>query len=276
MPRKIARYGWSPDRPDVRDFKFHKTFKIASPTTLPGRVDLRDRMPQVYDQGNLGSCTANAIAAAIEFELRKAGENAYTPSRLAIYYQERLIEGFPDQDTGAEIRDGMQVINNFGAAHESLWPYDESKFAIEPPANVWLDGTHGFVTGYYAIDQKINLLKQCLVDGFPFVFGFSVYDSFEGPVVEKTGILADPQRGEAMQGGHAVLAVGYINSEWLPLRLTNNASLGKDPSGGYVIVRNSWGPEWGEKGYFYMPWSYILNPDLASDFWTVRTVYTKA
>lgn len=252
--RKLV-HGWKKDKPDPRD---RKMLLQRSPT-YPLAVDLRALMPPVYDQGQIGSCTANAIAAAIQYEMKKNNQPSFMPSRLYIYYNERNLEGSPGDDSGAEIRDGFTVINAQGVAPEPDWPYDESKFAIEPPASVYVAATHAFVTGYYRVDQAENSIKLALAAGMPVVFGFNCYDAFESDEVEKSGVLELPAASESPVGGHAVLCVGYT-------------------SDGYWIVRNSWGTGWGLQGsgYFKMAKAYMLDPDLASDFWVAAVTYTGA
>ena len=128
--RTQKRYGWRPDTPDMRDF----LLAVAPVKTLPAKVSLRAQMPPVYDQGQLGSCTANSIGAILEFnELKQKEADAATPSRLFIYYNERAMEGTVGEDSGAEIRDGIKSVAQLGAPPESLWPYDIAKFARSRP-----------------------------------------------------------------------------------------------------------------------------------------------
>jgi C1A family cysteine protease len=248
--RQIQRYGWIPDLPDARDLLFAPPPEHAQ--GLPASVDLRPKMPAVYDQGQLGSCTANAIAAAVEFTEIEEGEAAATPSRLFIYYGERQIEGTVRQDSGAQIRDGIKVVATVGAPPETDWPYDIAKFANKPPKKAFDDAAKAKAIQYLSVAP--NYLKGALAVNFPVVIGFTVYSGFESPDVAKTGVLNLPQKGEQVMGGHAVLVVGY-----------------KDSSQRF-IVRNSWGAGWGQKGYFTMPYAYLLNPSLSSDFWTIRSV----
>jgi len=250
--RKIARYGWIPDQPDQRDhlYSVPAQFLLA----LPGSTDLRAKCPPVYDQGALGSCTANAIGAAIEFERMRQKLKAYVPSRLFIYYNERVIEGSVRSDSGAQIRDGIKSVASQGACPEPEWPYDISKFTTKPPARAYSDAKLDRAVSYQSLVQDLNQMKGCLASGYPFVFGFTVYESFESATVAKTGHAPMPHWGERPVGGHAVMAVGYSDSsQWF-------------------VVRNSWGAGWGMKGYFTLPYSYLLQTGLASDFWTIRLV----
>jgi C1A family cysteine protease len=248
--RKIKRYGWIPDIPDQRDFLF-----AAPPVTLPPKVDLRPGCPEVYDQGQLGSCTANAIGAAHQFEqIKQEDKDAFNPSRLFIYYNERAIEGTVDQDAGAMIRDGIKTVAKQGVCPEKEWPYMIGKFTAKPPKPCYTHAKNHQVVSYQRVAQTQDQMKGCLAAGFPFVFGFAVYESFETQAVAKTGVVPMPDKTEKMLGGHAVMAVGYDDSE------------------GRFIVRNSWGPKWGQGGYFTMPYDYLVNQDLAADFWTIRLV----
>ncbi len=221
---------------------------------LPTSVDLRSECPPVYNQGQLGSCTANGIAAAIEFDQRKQGNKEFTPSRLFIYYNERVMEGTVNQDAGAQVRDGIKSVATLGAPPETDWPYDVSEFAKKPPAAAYTDATQDLVTAYARVAQVLTQMQGCLAEGYPFVFGFTVYDSFESDTVAQTGIVPIPASGESVLGGHCVVAVGYDDTKRM------------------FIIRNSWGNDWGLNGYCMMPYEYLIRSTLASDFWTIRSV----
>jgi C1A family cysteine protease len=254
MLRKIARYGWTPDVPDQRDQLFAATQPILA--ALPPRVDLRAKFPKPYDQGQLGSCTANAIAGALEFNQRKQKQKpTFTPSRLFIYYNERVMEGTVNSDAGAMLRDGIKSAVKQGAPPEKpCWPYDIAKFHEKPPKPVYEEAAKHQAVLYQRVARTLNQMKGCLSAGFPFVFGFSVYESFESQTVASTGVVNMPLPKEQLIGGHAVLAVGYDDSE------------------SRFIVRNSWSDKWGLKGYFTMPYTYLLDGNLADDFWTIQLV----
>jgi C1A family cysteine protease len=250
--RPIERFGWVPDLPDARDFLFSAPEEVL--TKLPKKVDLRSKMPAVYDQGQLGSCTANAIGAAFEFEQVKQGQKDFMPSRLFIYYNERAMEGTVDTDSGAMIRDGMKAVAKVGVCAETTWPYDIPKFTEKPPKKAYDEATKHQALVYRRVLPNLHQMQGCLASGYPFVFGFSVYESFMSPEVAKTGEVPLPPRGEQLIGGHAVVAVGY------------------DDAIQRFIVRNSWGDGWGIKGYCTMPYGYLTDPQLARDFWAIYTV----
>jgi len=252
MSRNRSRYGWLPDLPDHRDLPYTAPVRVVG--ALSPKVDLRPYCPPVYDQGDLGSCTANAIAAAIEFDRLKQRLDDFTPSRLFIYYNERLMEHTVDSDSGAQIRDGIKSVAKQGDCPETEWPYVISKFRTKPPKNCYVDALKYRALLYQRLTPTLNQLRGCLASGYPFVFGFTVYDSFESPRVARTGHAPLPGAGEQVIGGHAVVGVGYDNQKQ------------------WFIVRNSWGSRWGMKGYFTLPYAYVTDQDLADDFWTIRVV----
>jgi C1A family cysteine protease len=246
------QYGWKPDLPDQRDHTFvpMRHFFLRAPAS----IDLRPRCPAIYDQGQLGSCTANAIAAALEFDQMKQGEGTMVLSRLFIYYNERVMEGTVSSDSGAAIRDGIKSVNRQGACPETEWPYDITQFATQPPAQAYQDAMQHRSMQYARVPRNLGQMKACLMTGYPFVFGFTVYESFESSAVASTGIVPLPAHDEQILGGHAVVAVGYDDIQQR------------------FLVRNSWGDGWGMQGYCTMPYAYLLNNGLASDFWMIRSV----
>lgn len=242
--------GWRRDARDERDKDAcHLLGLAATRPPVPQSVDLRTSgfMPDVYDQLKLGSCTGNSVAANLEFAANKNGKGTGTPSRLFIYYHERLIEGDVEEDNGAEIRDGLKVVSKIGAPPETLWPYDVAKFADAPSPQAETAAGDQKATSYYRVKDMAGTL-DALAAGYCVSFGFTVYESFESAEVEKTGVVPMPEQGEQVEGGHAVVAVGYDLAKKL------------------MLVRNSWGPGWGEHGYFWLPFGF-WEQDLTSDFW---------
>ena len=250
--RTVQRFGWVPDLPDARDFMYSAPENVL--VALPKKLNLTSKMPAVYDQGQLGSCTANAIGAAFEYEQLKQKQKDFMPSRLFIYYNERAIEGTVDSDSGAMIRDGIKSVAKLGVCPEDTWPYDIAHFTEKPPKKAYTEATKHQVLVYRRVIANLHQMQGCLASGYPFVFGFTVYESFMTPEVAATGEVPLPPRSEQVLGGHAVLAVGY------------------DDATQRFIVRNSWGKGWGNKGYCTMPYGYLTDPSLARDFWAVYTV----
>jgi C1A family cysteine protease len=246
---KSHRYGWVPDVPDQRDYLLSAVLRI--PATLPPLVDLRHLCSKIEDQGQLGSCTANALAGALEYLERKDKVAFEDFSRLFIYYNERVIEHTIQSDSGATLRDGIKTLAKKGVCSEKKWPYRVSKFRVKPTASCYKDAMNHQITSYHRI-ITLDEMRSCLAEKFPFVFGFTVYESFESQEVAKTGVVNMPERDEKSLGGHAVLAVGYNDAEER------------------FIVRNSWGTDWGMKGYFTMPYKYVADRNLSDDFWTIR------
>ncbi len=258
MARKVARLGWIPDLPDHRDHLFAAPPSVLS--RLPSRVNLTSKCPPVFDQGEIGSCTANAIGAAIEFDLLKQRLAAFLPSRLFIYYNERVVENTVNEDSGAMIRDGIKGVSHQGVCPETMWPYDPDPFPPNPhltkkPTSLcYREALKHTAVRYQRIARNLSQMKGCLASGYPFVFGFTVYDSFETDQVARTGTVPMPRLGEHVLGGHAVLAVGY------------------DDGGDFFRMRNSWGTKWGRNGYFTMPYAYLLDENLSDDFWQITLI----
>ena len=247
MTKRI--YGWKPDHPDYRDLYFQARFGFEQ---LPQSVDLRDQCSPVEDQKALASCTANALVGAMEFLHLKKGYPPVDLSRLFIYYNERALHGQTAHDWGATLRDGVKTLVKRGVCEEGLWPYDVKRFAEKPPQVCYQKAKFRQLESYHRV-VSLNDMRSCLAEGYPFVFGFSVYESFESDKVATTGVVPMPKKSEAYLGGHAVMAVGYDD------RLK------------CFIVRNSWGSKWGQKGYCLMSYSYLDNDDLATDLWTLRS-----
>ncbi len=252
--RVTKRYGWIHDLPDHRDHVYEASYPGMYAGQLPDHVDLRPGCPPVWDQLSLGSCTAQAIAAALEFDRRKQGLPDFVPSRLFIYFNERVMEHTVNSDSGAQIRDGIKSVAKLGVCPESEWPYDISKFTVRPPAQCYTDAKLDRAVSYQRVPRGLTQMQACLASGYPFVLGFSVYQSFESQDVAQTGIVPMPQKGEQLLGGHAVVCVGYRNDVKR------------------FLIRNSWGDSWGMQGHCEMPYEYLLDKDLADDFWVIKTV----
>lgn len=239
-------YNLKRQKRDNRDFKIEKILNPHIEIKLPQLVDLRNLCPPIYDQGELGSCTANAgIAARVMLDKLNI-----QLSRLFQYYCEREIEGNISEDGGAQIRDIGNSMNQYGVCIEELDQYDISKFAEEPTLAAYTNAGNFRIKSYHSISD-INGIKQVLaLKQQPVLMGMEVYENFESDEVAKTGIIPLPIF-EKNLGGHAVLIVGY------------------DDTKQYLIVRNSWGETWGDKGYFYLPYEYIYR-GLAYDFWVLQ------
>lgn len=242
-------YGWVPDLPDHRDL-LYSAIRMA-PVVLPPTVNLRHLCSPVENQGALGSCTGNALAGALEFLEKKDKVHFMNLSRLFIYYNERVIEHSAKSDSGAMIRDGIKTLKKQGVCSEKKWPYLISRFAVKPSPACFKEALDHQITSYHRL-LTVNDMRACLAEGFPFVFGFTVYEKFESQDVARSGIVPMPTSGERVIGGHAVLAVGY-----------------DDPKQ-RLLARNSWGADWGMGGYFTLPCDYVADRDLSDDFWTIR------
>ncbi len=239
-------YGWVPDIPDQRDYLYSA---IKPAVRLPEKIDLRTGCSEMEDQGALGSCTAQALAGNLEFLDKKIDGEYVDVSRLFIYYNERFIMDTVDYVSGASLRDVIKTLKNDGACHEDTWPYVISRFDKKPTIKCYNEAKKHLIESYHRI-HTIPEMLTCLAEGYPFVFGFAVYESIESAQVQKTGVVNMPAKDEIQIGGHAVMAAGY------------------DQQKKRFLVRNSWGKKWGMAGYFTMPFEYL--DTLADDFWTIR------
>ena len=250
MEPPVRIYNVKVERCCAEKLRYTSVPEILNATVVqPESADLRQKLPACYDQGALGSCTANALVAAFQ-NLRAE----FYGSRLFLYYNERLLEGSIPYDAGATLYDGVASLIKHGVCSESDWPYIISKFAVQPPSQCYTNALLNRVITAANVPQNLYSMKASINAGYPFVIGFAVFASFESPQVSATGMVPMPSLSERFLGGHAVLVVGYNDAtqRW--------------------IVRNSWGTGWGDRGYFYVPYAYFLNPILSSDIWNISSV----
>jgi len=236
---------------DSRDFIYHRTDKAA---IVPSSVDLRDTglVPPILDQGQLGSCTANASANCLHYLLKKENVHEFSPSRLFIYYYTRVAieHTSPREDSGANIRDVCRAIASYHVCDERVWPYYVSKFSTHPSATAVRNANIHKQLKYVSVPQDLVHLKACLASGFPIFFGMDIYESFESDEVAQTGIIPMPDtENEQLLGGHCTSLWGY------------------DDKTQCFLGMNSWGSGWGAGGYFHIPYDLILS-NIASDFWS--------
>ena len=250
--RSKRDFGTHPDIPDHRDHFYEAPRRLLH--SLPKSVDLRPHCPPVFEQGRLNSCSANAIAAAMWFDLIKQGSAGHPPSRLFIYYNERSRERKIHRNATVSLRDGYKSVARNGACPEHLWPYHVGRFQLRPSTKCYGAASQHRAIAYRRIVRDLDHLKACLAEGYPFTVGLSVFEGFESHRVKKTGVVNMPKRGERLLGGHAVLVVGY------------------DDASERFIVRNSWGPNWGRDGYFTLPYTYAFHEGYSWDYWTLRRV----
>jgi len=269
--------GWLPDYPDFRDYTAeHKTvqpllkqMKVgkAVKASLPASVDLRAWCPPIEDQGSLGSCTANAGVGMMEYFERKAFGKHIDASRLFLYKVTRNLLHWTG-DTGAFLRSTMGALVLFGVPPEEYWPYKIADFDKEPTAFCYAFGQAYHAIDYYRLDPPgtvitdlLARIKTNLAAGLPAMFGFTVYSSYTQ--AGTTGKIPFPTPKEKIVGGHAIVAVGYDDKMKI-----KNANPGAVETVGAFLIRNSWGTGWGDKGYGWLPYEYVLR-GLAEDWWSL-------
>ncbi len=220
---------------------------------LPPRVDLRPYMTKVEQQGEVNSCTANAMAGAYEYLAKREFGHAEDVSRLFIYYNARDVDGSVDEDEGTYLRSCIKVLREYGACSEETWPYHPDNVFDEPDENAYEEAGNFLIDDAQRIDVDLYAMKHCLAEGYPFAFGLQLFSSFDE--AEKNGQVSIPDTDEEEDyGGHAMLCVGYSDTDEV------------------FVVRNSWGSSWGDKGYCYIPYDYMTDPELNGDCWTIRSV----
>ena len=244
------KYTLKSERCDNRAKLTHEHFAATPAKSLPAFVNLAAKFPPCYDQGDLGSCTANALAGVFQFD-----DCAFYGSRMFLYYNERKRDNNLKDDAGSTVSCGIVSLTMDGIAPEADWPYVTKKFNVCPPSTAYKDALKHKAIVSSHIAQDLQSLKTCLANGLPIAIGIMVYKSFESQQVTRNGIVPMPAPSEECLGGHAVVVVGYndVTGRW--------------------ILRNSWGTSWGDHGYFYLPYAYLLtSAHLASDFWVVGSV----
>jgi C1A family cysteine protease len=256
MNKKNRKLSWRPDKPDFRDHLYCNKWK--DDFNSPSSYDLTKTqfMPKVLDQGELGSCVDNAVSSILSFIEAKEGNGLELFSVLFLYYNARDDK---NNDTGSEIRDCIKGLSNYGVCIDNLWPYVESKFKEKPNEQSWAEAKHRSADLQYARLITLDDMIHCISSGYPFAFGISLYGKEEDDIdldnlTSENPILNLPTKNETLIGGHALMAVGY------------------DTERKIIKVRNSWGNDWCQNGYFDLPFDYITNDDLTDDIWTFRRI----
>lgn len=237
------KFGLKPDPIDARDFKFKA---IQQPVPVPEKVDLRKQLSKVEDQGTIGSCSANATAGCLEYLQIKDGLKFFDVSRLFIYYTTRELEGTVEEDSGACLRDVIKAVAAKGYCSEATWPYKTERFAIKPSETAFKEAESNLISSYHSL-EGITEMFNCLAEGYPFIFGLPLYASFNSDWTRVTGKVEMPNGN--FIGNHAMCCVGY------------------DIKKKVFIVRNSWGEQWGDFGFCYIPFSYM---EMAMSPWVIH------
>lgn len=242
------KYNLKRQEQDKRDH----LFSTVVGKSIPKSIDMRRLMPPIYNQLELGSCTANSSVAYTVF----LNSNKVELSRLFEYFKAREIEGTVDEDSGATNRDSVKAIKKNGVCEEKFMPYNVDKFTVAP-TDAAIANAKSYTISSYSLLNSLTGIKQTLAVSKPIIIGMDVFESFEGSSIANTGIMPIPKKTEEYLGGHSVLVVGYIDGKNPTKSLT-----------GCLIIRNSWGIEWGDKGYFYMPYEYLKEHTF--DYWVMN------
>jgi C1A family cysteine protease len=251
MSEARRRYGCRRDTRDARDQSF--VLRVARSSPLPLSVDLRTHAPASHDQGDLGSCVGWTVTNALRWHVKRGGAQDQYLSVLQVYYFARLLEKTVKSDAGCELRNAMKAVKKYGVASAKLWPYIPANFDDEPPAEAVRLGQLWSSLTYERVEVGIRSAKVALAAGFPVCIGVSLYSSFESDAVAANGVVPMPDvEKEDLVGGHAMLCLGYEK--------------------GHFIVLNSWGTDWGDRGYCYIPEKYVGSTEYGGDYWTIKNL----